>query len=182
MNNKMEKKIAMSIKSLPSEVITHICSFGYPEYKEHMKEIHHQMTGLLEYNLELLFDEFRNLSRVFGIGLHEYIKYAIDDDVLEDLFIQCSKCCCCSKHCHNRPLHYYTNEISIGENFEQSEECRCNCRHLARYIKSHEMTNDYKRKKKYRNRTTFNTQFIPLSSRIHPHRVPSGLMNPLAQP
>jgi hypothetical protein len=35
----------MNLKSLPSEVISLICSFGYPEYKEYMKEICYQINN-----------------------------------------------------------------------------------------------------------------------------------------
>ena len=60
------RRVLKSIKTLPSEVITLICSFGYPEYKEHMKEICYEInnytgTGLLEYNLHLLEEDYIHL-------------------------------------------------------------------------------------------------------------------------
>ena len=62
------------IKSLPSEVTTLICSFGYPEYKEHMSKICHQLTnytgtGLLKYNLNLLEEDYHYLYRI------NYVKF-----------------------------------------------------------------------------------------------------------
>lgn len=160
----MNKNILkFDIKTLPSEVITLICSFGYPEYKEYMKEVCHQLTnytgtGLAEYNIKLLFHDYYNVYDHYVTCMQDYLIHAVNDEVLEDLFIQCTRCYCCSKHCHNRPTNYYTDDVSIGENFETSEQCHCNCRQLARMIKRSHC--EYKRKKKYANVITFNTLFI----------------------
>ena len=154
-----------SIKDFPPDVATLICSFGYPEYKEHMNEICHQLThhtgsGLLQYNMKLLYHDFLLLHDLHDLCLQEFLTYAVENEVLEDLFVQCTKCYCCSKHCHNKPTNYYTNEVSIGENFNTSEPCSCTCRQLARMIQRAEYSEEYKRKNRYRNRITFNTQFI----------------------
>ena len=154
-----------SIKDFPPDVATLICSFGYPEYKEHMNEICHQLThhtgsGLLQYNMKLLYHDFLLLHDLHDLCLQEFLTYAVENEVLEDLFVQCTKCYCCSKHCHNKPTNYYTNEVSIGENFNTSEPCSCTCRQLARMIQRAEYSEEYKRKNRYRNRITFNTQVI----------------------
>jgi len=153
-----------TLKTLPSEIITIICSFGYPEYKEHMNQICHEITnytgtGLVQYNLILLREDYYNVHDSYVTCTVDYLEHAVNDEVLEDLFIQCTRCYCCSKHCHNRPIDYYTDDISIGESFETSEQCHCTCRQLARSIKRAKC--EYKRKKKYANVITFNTQFIP---------------------
>jgi hypothetical protein len=163
----------LNIKLFPPDVIAHICSFGYPEYKEHMNKICYQLThytgyGLLEYNLYLLHEDYIYL---YGINyvrcMVDFLHYAVDNEVLEKLFIQCTKCCCCSKHCHNRPTNYYSDEVSIGENFEPSEQCHCNCRQLSRSIKRVQLLQSselpeskYKKKKKCRRKSTFNIHFI----------------------
>jgi hypothetical protein len=154
-----------SLKDFPLDIARLICSFGYPEYKEHINEICHQIThhtssGLLQYNLNLLYHDYLLLNHLYDICIQEFLTYAIESEVLEDLFIQCTKCCCCSKHCHNKPTNYYTDEVSIGENFNESEPCSCTCRQLARMIKHAEYSEQYKRKNKYRNKITFNAQFV----------------------
>lgn len=175
--------MAFKIKDFPPDVATLICSFGYPEYKEHMKHITHQLTGLLDYNLYLLEEDYLKLYRMNYIRcMPEYLTYAVHDEVLEDLFKQCTKCCCCSKHGHNRPKNYYTDEVSIGENFELSEQCECKCRSLARNIKRIKYSENNKKKKKCRKKSTFNTQFIPLSSQSLPLRAWFHQVNPLIQP
>jgi hypothetical protein len=172
------------IKTLPSEVTSLICSFGYPEYKEYMKEICHQITnytgsGLLEYNMNLLDEDYRYLLRIRYIQcMQDFLTYAVDEEVIQDLFKQCTKCCCCSKHGHNRPTNYYTHEVSIGENL--AEPCNCICRHMARHIKrmqsSYSELKHYKKIKKCRRKSTFNIQFISrslcfkLQSSQNPHR------------
>jgi len=171
------------IKDFPPDVATLICSFGYPEYKEYMKEITHQLTGLLEYNLYLLEEDYLKLYRMNYIQcITEYLTYAVHDEVLEDLFGQCTKCCCCSKHGHNRPKNYYTDELSIGENFEPSQQCQCKCRLLARNIKRIKYSENNKKKKRCRKKSTFNIQFIPLSSQTLPRRAQSHRVNLPIQP
>ena len=167
--------MTFDIKQLPSEVITLIYSFGYPEYKEHMNEICHEIinytgTGLVQYNLNLLREDYYNVHNYYVNNYYvtcmvDYLIHAVNNEVLEDLFIQCTRCYCCSKHCHNRPKNYYTDEVSIGENFETSEQCHCNCRQIARSIKRSHC--EYKRKKKYANVITFNTQFIPQHIKLY---------------
>ena len=184
-NNKNNNSLKFDIKTLPSEVTTLICSFGYPEYKEHMNEICHQLTnytgtGLLEYNTSLLYEDYYNIYDSYVTCIQDYLIHAVEDKVLEDLFIQCSKCYCCSKHCHNRPTNYYTHDVSIGENFETSEQCRCTCRQLARMIKRSHC--EYKRKKKYANIITFNTQFIPRLNQTRHGPSRSHLVNPQSLP
>jgi len=169
MNNLQETKFNIkTFRCLPSEVITIICSFGYPEYKEYMKEICHQITnytgsGLLNYNIKLLNIDYSYLLRIRYVGcIQDFLSYAVDEEVVEDLFKQCTKCCCCSKHCHNRPTNYYTDEVSIGENF--INDCQCDCRHLARQIKRLTLNpppKNHKQNSKCRKKTTFNIQFIP---------------------
>ena len=54
-------RINQKLKTLPSEILTLICSFGYPEYKEHIKEITNEIinqSGLLEYNTNLLYEDY----------------------------------------------------------------------------------------------------------------------------
>jgi hypothetical protein len=161
----MNKNILkFDIKNFPSDVITLIYSFGYPEYKEHMKEVCYQLTnytgtGLVQYNLNLLRQDYYNVHDSYVTCMVDYLIHAVNNEVLEDLFIQCTRCYCCSKHCHNRPTNYYGDEVSIGENFETSEQCHCNCRQLARSIKRSKSV--YRRKKIYASMTTFNIQFIP---------------------
>ena len=170
--------------------MTLICSFGYPEYKEHIKEIVQELSnqaGLLEYNMNLLYQDYYYLHNIYNACLQSYLMYAITDEVLEDLFIQCTKCCCCSKHCHNRPTNYYTDEVSIGENYETNPVCECKCRQLARFIKRVEYSENHKKKNKYRRKSTFNIQFVPLRSRvrsiqIHPHLALFDQENPQVQP
>ena len=153
---------SIKIKDFPPDVASLICSFGYPEYKEHMKEITHQLTGLLDYNLYLLEQDYIKLIGMNYIRcINEYLTYLVDDEVLKDFFRQCTKCCCCSKHCHNRPINYYTHEVSIGENFETSEQCQCQCRSMARHIKRIKYSENNKKKKRCRKKSTFNIQFIP---------------------
>jgi hypothetical protein len=178
-------EITFKIKDFPPDVASLICSFGYPEYKEHMKDISNHLIGLLEYNLYLLEEDYLKLCRMNYIQcMPDYLTYAIEDEVLEDLFKQCTKCCCCSKHCHNRPTNYYTDELSIGENFETSEQCHCKCRSLSRNIKRAQCLKleNYKKIKKCRRKTTFNIQFIPLSSRTLPRRALFHQVNPPIQP
>jgi hypothetical protein len=180
-----EKVFNLPLKSFPSEILTLICSFGYPEYKEHMKEITNEIinqSGLLEYNMNLLYQDYYHLHNVYNACLHSYLMYALTDKVLEDLFIQCTKCYCCSKHCHNRPTNYYTNEVSIGENYVTNPVCECKCRQLARFIKRVEYSENHKKKKKYRKKSTFNIQFIPLSIRTRPRRALFDQANPQVQP
>jgi hypothetical protein len=175
--------MSFKIKDFPPDVASLICSFGYPEYKENMKEILHQLSGLLEYNLYLLEEDYVKLLHMNYIGcIDEYFTYAVDDEIIEDLFKQCSKCCCCSKHGHNRPTNYYTDEVSIGENFEPSEQCHCTCRHMARQIKRREYSENNKKKKRCKKKSTFNIQFIPLSSQTLPRRAQSHRVNPPIQP
>jgi hypothetical protein len=175
--------LTFKIKDFPPDVASLICSFGYPEHKEHMKEITQQLTGLLDYNLYLLDEDYLKLFQMNYIGgIHEYFTYVVDDEVLEDLFKQCTKCCCCSKHGHNRPINYYTNEVSIGENFETSEQCQCKCRSIARSIKRRKYSENNKKKKRCRKKSTFNTQFIPLSSQSLPHHARFHQENPPIQP
>jgi hypothetical protein len=161
-------KVKFDIKTLPTEVTTLICSFGYPEYKEYMNEICYQLThytgtGLLQYNLYLLEEDFLSLYRMNYVRcMTEFLAYAVDEEILQNLFKQCTKCCCCSKHGHNRPTNYYTDDVSIGENLE--EMCHCKCRSLSRNIKRVTMYKEnYKKSKKCRRKSTFNIQFISSS-------------------
>jgi hypothetical protein len=169
-----------NIKTLPSEVTTLICSFGYPEYKEYMKEICYQInnytgTGLLEYNLYLLEEDFHNLYRMNYVRcITEFLTYAIDEEILQDLFKQCTKCCCCSKHGHNRPTNYYTDEVSIGENFNIDEMCQCKCRSLSRNIRRvtrEPYRENYKKSKKCRRKSTFNIQYISSAIKLQSIRI-----------
>lgn len=164
-----QMKLTLDIKTFPSEVITLICSFGYPEYKEHMSEICHQITnytgnGLLKYNLYLLQEDYIYLLRIRYVQcMQDFLTYTVDEEIIEDLFKQCIKCCCCSKHGHNRPSNYYTDEVSIGENL--AEICDCTCRHISRTIKRIQSSRwselkHYKKIKKCRRKSTFNIQFI----------------------
>ena len=186
---KTQKQLTFDIKSLPSEVTTLICSFGYPEYKDHMKNVMFQInnytgTGLLEYNMNLLHEDYIYLLRIRYVQcMYEFLSYVVDESVMKNLFKQCTKCYCCSRHCHNRPLHYYTNEVSIGENF--TNDCKCVCRHMARHIKRvqlHPSSENYKKSKKCRRKSTFNIQFIPLSNQIPPHLAQSHQANPQSLP
>ena len=196
-----QMKLILDIKTLPSEVITLICSFGYPEYKEHMKEICHQLTnytgtGLLEYNLYLLEEDFHNLYRMNYVRcIREFLTYAIDEEILKDLFKQCTKCCCCSKHGHNRPTNYYTDNVSIGESFDidEDEMCHCKCRSLSRNIRrvtTEPYRENYKKSKKCRRKSTFNIQFIsslyskfkPQSSQTLHHRAQFHQVNQQSRP
>jgi hypothetical protein len=169
-------KLTFDIKNLPSEVTTLICSFGYPEYKEYMKEICYQInnytgSGLLEYNMNLLNKDYNYLLRIRYVQcMHDFLASAVDEDVIQDMFKQCTKCCCCSKHGHNRPISYYTDEVSIGENFTYEDECKCICRHMARHIKRFTLEPynfKYKKMNKCRRKTTFNIQFISSISIKH---------------
>jgi len=187
----METKLRIKIKNFPPDITTLICSFGYPEYKEYMNEVCYQLThftgnGLLEYNLYLLEEDYLYLSRINYVrSIIDFLAYAVDNEVLENLFIQCTKCHCCSKHCHNRPTNYYTNEVSIGETFVTDEICHCKCRSISRNIKrvqSIELSECKKYKRKCRRKSTFNIQFIPLSNQNHLHHVPFHQVNPLIQP
>ena len=181
--NNQTKVFNLPLKTLPSEILTLICSFGYPEYKEHMKEITNEImnqSGLLEYNMNLLYEDYYRIHNIHHGCLGSYLMYAVKDEVLEDLFIQCTKCYCCSKHCHNRPTNYYTDEVSIGENV--TNPCECKCRQLARFIKRVEYSENYTRKNKYRQKSTFNIQFIFQSTRTRPRRAQFGLANPQVQP
>ena len=175
-------QMKFDIKSLPSEVTTLICSFGYPEYKEHMSKICHQLTnytgtGLLKYNLNLLEEDYHYLYRInYVTCMVEYLTYTVDEEIIEDLFKQCTKCCCCSKHGHNRPTNYYTDDVSIGENFNTDEDeiCHCNCRSLSRNIKRLQSSIwselKHKKIKKCRRNSIFNIQFIPQSNQtLHHH-------------
>jgi hypothetical protein len=179
-NNYSKYSKMFDIKSLPSEVTSLICSFGYPEYKEHMKEICHQImnytgTGLLAYNLYLLEEDYHYLYRINYVScINDYLTYTVDEKIIEDLFKQCTKCCCCSKHGHNRPTNYYTDEVSIGENIP--EICNCICRHISRNIKRIQSTYSelkyYKKRKKCRRKSTFNIQFISsLYSAVKPQSI-----------
>ena len=168
------------LKNFPPDVATLICSFGYPEYKEHMKKIRHQLTQqftLLEYNMYLMYDDYYRFIRDYDSSLLEYLATAIEDKVLENLFIQCTKCKCCSKHCHNRPMNYYTDEVSIGENFDT--ECQCTCRQLSRFIKR---STELSLEKNNSHLVSFNTQFIPQSSQSLQRRAQFHLAIPLVQP
>ena len=161
----------MNIKMLPPDVITLIYSFGYPEHREYMNKIGNQLR-LFKYNINLLYENYLKLYRMDYLhSVQEFLTYAVDDEVLEDLFKQCTRCYCCSKHCHNRPNNYYTNEVSIGENFNTDEICHCKCRSLSRMIKRSIPKTYYGSETDYikhtivcRRRTTFNHHFIPLSS------------------
>ena len=183
-NNIESNKIIMNkilIKNFPPDVATIICSFGYPEYKEYMNEICYQLThytghGLLAYNSYLLHEEYERLYDMNYVDcMQDFLNY-LDDKVLENLFIQCTKCCCCSKHGHNRPSNYYTNDVSIGENFNTDEMCHCTCRSISRSIKRIQLeslqeslqsqlgTEIYDlKKRKCRRKSTFNDQFIHLA-------------------
>jgi hypothetical protein len=187
---------SFKIKDFPPDVSRHICSFGYPEHKEHMKEVSNQLTGLLEYNLSLLHEDYIKLLKIDYVQcIFDYFVYTVDFEVLKDLFKQCIKCCCCSKHCHNRPINFNTDKVSIGENFNTSEICHCKCRQVARHIKraqpylrapsrsinNTKSTITITHNKKIIEQSTFNIQFIPLSSRTHLHRVPFHQENQLAQ-
>ena len=153
-------EINFDIKKLPRDVVTLICSFGYPEYKQRMKKICKQLDirHYIDYNIELLGQEFHRFNHIFDNGLSFYMSSAIEIHLLEDLFKQCTKCYCCSKHCHNRPMNYYTDEVSIGENVQT--DCMCKCRHIARFIQR--CSHGRRTHKRY---TTFHNQFIPLWSR-----------------
>ena len=187
-------KLTFDIKTLPSEVITLICSFGYPEYKEYMKEICHEITnytgtGLLAYNLHFLHEEYLHLYRMNYIQcMQEFLTYAVDENILKDLFKQCTKCCCCSKHGHNRPTNYYTDDISIGESFNTSETCHCTCRSISRNIKRVQESYSYlqfetdKKSKICRRESTFNIQFIPQSTRTLHHHAQFDRVNPQSLP
>ena len=182
-------QLTFDMKDLPAEVTTLICSFGYPEYKEHMNEISNQITnytgcGLLKYNLDLLEEDYLYLCRINYVScMIEYLTYTVDEDILQDLFNQCTKCCCCSKHGHNRPTNYYTNEVSIGENI--AEICHCKCRSLSRNIKRlQSMDSELKHKKikKCRRKSIFNIQFIPQSNQIPHHHAQFHRVNQQSLP
>ena len=187
-----QMKLIFDIKTLPREVTTLICSFGYPEYKEYMKEICYQLThytgtGLLEYNLYLLEKDYIHLYGMNYVRcMQEFLTYAVDEEVLQDLFKQCTKCYCCSKHGHNRPTNYYTDDISIGENIntDEDEMCHCKCRSLSSNIKrltSQPYRENYKKSKKCRRKSTFNIQFIPQLNQTLHHHAQCHLMNPQVQ-
>lgn len=118
---------------LPPDVITLIYSFGYPKHKEYINKISNQLTRVFNHNISLLYESYYKLYRLDYVdSFTEFLTYSVEDGVLEELFKQCTKCYCCSRHCHNRPTNYYTDEVSIGENFYT--DCNCKCRLLARKI------------------------------------------------
>lgn len=131
----------MYLKTLPLDAIRLICSFGYPEHKEYMREIGSQLTGRLAYNMSILLEdeyEYRNKQGRLGFLMEE-----VDAAVLKELFKQCTKCCCCSKHLHNRPTRHDTDEVSVGENFNTDDPCHCRCRQIARDIRRAVMIKDF---------------------------------------
>lgn len=152
----------MFLKTLPLDVIRLICSFGYPEHKTYMKEVcaevRHQLS-VLNHNMGLLQKE--KLKMILPTGTQWFLKYEADKNVLHDFFQQCIRCCCCSKHCNNRPTNYLTDEVSVGENFSSGEPCHCKCRSISRDIKRALYENYYPDYPKHR-RTRFNVDFVRL--------------------
>ena len=124
----------MDLKRFPDDVIRLIYSFGFPEYISNMSAICSELlmsSRIMTCNIDMLFDEYQINSEDRGMY---WLLARVDDEILQDLFKQCTKCCCCSRHCHNRPTNYYTDDLSVGENFTQDEECRCRCRTTSRCI------------------------------------------------
>lgn len=150
----------MNLKLLPLDVIRLICSFGYPKHKQYMNEICSYMrmkTEILDLNLSILKEEYHKFYA--NDGMECFLTCEADEEVLKDLFKQCTKCCCCSKHCHNRPTNYYTDEQSVGENI--NENCPCSCRSISRYINR---VNKSENKQNWTRQTRFNKLFVSLAS------------------
>lgn len=151
----------MNLKLFPLDVIRLIYSFGYPKYKKYMSEICSQISfPRLEYNLYMLKAEYYKFNN--DQAMIWFFTNEVDEEVIKDLFKQCTKCCCCSKHCHNRPTNYYTDEVSVGENFTTDEICNCGCRSISRDIKRINSDNHKSR----HIRSTFNKLFIFSRSEI----------------
>ena len=159
-SNHTQHATPMNLKLLPLDVIRLICSFGYPEHKQYMHQIcaqlRYHLSGLLQHNLYVLKKEL--LKMVTHTSAKTFLKYEADRTVLHDFLQQCVRCCCCSKHCHNRPTNSFTDEVSVGEN--SSTECPCKCRSISRDIKR---AVDEEYHPNYHRQTRFNIEFVPLS-------------------
>jgi len=139
MESMNQPKNIFSLKSFPLDIIRHICSYGYVEYKENMSKICdeiHYNSFALQGNIEYMYCEYRQFLRNIDLSFICYLERFVVDELIEKLFYQCTHCYCCTKHCHNRPTSLYTDEVTnTYENTSENYECNCNCRHLSRNIK-----------------------------------------------
>jgi len=132
--NRMNLKMKpLKIKDLPEDVVRHIMSYGYKEHKEYMKEICVKLdrSTILNKNFEIIENEFQNTHSDFTQLLMD-----VDKNILVKLFKQCTRCNCCTRHCHKRPK-YLKGTISkdiltYTENY--NDGCICKCRQLSRFI------------------------------------------------
>lgn len=158
--------MALNLRNFPLDIARLICSFGYPEQTQYMKEIIFSIDtmSLLQYNIKLMYEDCFVFQRKSGYGILTFFEKAVKNEVLDDLFIQCSKCTCCTRHCHNRPINY-KGDLSQTENYHT--DCDCTCRHISRLIAK---TKRIIKRENIIKRYNFNIQFIPLSTQIHLRR------------
>ena len=117
------------------DIIRHICSFGYPEYRGLIAGIGKQITTNNQ-ALDLHFDivwEF-NYSRFNSLG--HYISVTYDKPSILKLHKRYKMCHCCTKHAYYKPDILKKNYNSKPVECYYSDthpKCLCKCRHMARH-------------------------------------------------
>jgi len=140
-------------RSLPDDVMRHIYSFGYSDHRTNMKQICEKLERgkIVNYNIEMIKNEY-NSGNYLNL---ENVLAKLHPTILAKLFIQCSHCNCCTKHCNKRPKYLLIEQLSYTENYDTG--CLCTCRQMARFIKR--MDNKYDYYYHYEPTFTLNTLF-----------------------
>ena len=118
------------------DIIRHICSFGYPEYRSLIAGIGKQITTnnqAFDLHFDIVWEA--NYSRFNSMG--HYISVTYDKPSILKLHKRYSRCRCCTKHAYYKPdilKQDYNSKPFESYYSDTHPKCRCKCRHMARHM------------------------------------------------
>tara|TARA_B110000114_G_C15037965_1_gene375782 strand:+ start:683 stop:1159 length:477 start_codon:yes stop_codon:yes gene_type:complete len=121
------------------DLIRYIYSFGYPEHRFYMKMIIFHIKNKknkMIHNIDCILRdwEFYESSLYYGAIYDLFLHKLLNKQTQFKLIKQLGKCCCCNRHCQNKPK-VVDNEIVYhydNKHYDIDKECNCNCRILSR--------------------------------------------------
>ena len=117
------------------DIIRHICSFGYPEYRGLIAGIGKQITTnnqALDLHFDIVWEA--NYSRFNSLG--HYISVTYDKPSILKLHKRYKMCHCCTKHSYKPDILKQDYNSKPFESYysDTQPKCRCKCRHMARHM------------------------------------------------
>ena len=116
------------------DIIRHICSFGYPEYRTHLTTICSQIKSNHAKISEKLSNEWEQCQNYNS--LTSYIGYVYPRKDILEMYYQYKKCHCCTRHSHYKPdiIRKKVNKKPRNSYYTTTEDCLCDCRHMTRHL------------------------------------------------